>query len=404
MKDYIYLLFIFSSFLLLSCNNEDSLSPDISPSKELNTKENFCLDAYLPEEVDSIYTGITTNAALLKSKKWNNGQIIKIKFLNGTPFLQSKVKQFAEEWLKYANLKFQYVDSNQNADIRINFDNSGGSWSYLGTDCNRISPNQPSMNFGWFTNFTSDTEFSRVIIHEFGHALGLIHEHQSPASNIQWNKSKVYEYYGGAPNYWNQDEVDNNIFYKYSSTVTNYSAFDSKSIMLYSFPSSFTLNGWSSGWNTVLSQTDKNFIAKEYPGKTINQKTNNLYRYNINGQHFYTSNYAELGNNYYESILGKIYSSQISNTYPIYRYFNTINGDRLSTLNWNELRNGGQDGWKYEGISGYAYNIQQSNTIPIYRYFKSTNKPDHLLTTSNTEVAGGKFGYKYEGIAFYVLR
>lgn len=127
MKNYIYLLFIFSSFLLLSCNNEDSLSPDISPSKELNTKENFCLDAYLPEEVDSIYTGITTNAALLKSKKWNNSQIIKIKFLNGTPFLQSKVKQFAEEWLKYANLKFQYVDSNQNADIRINFDNSGGS-------------------------------------------------------------------------------------------------------------------------------------------------------------------------------------------------------------------------------------------------------------------------------------
>lgn len=52
------------------------------------------------------------------------------------------------------------------------------------------------MNFGWFTNYTSDTEFSRTIIYEFGHALGLHHEHQSPTANIQWNKEKVYEYYG----------------------------------------------------------------------------------------------------------------------------------------------------------------------------------------------------------------
>lgn len=269
MKNYFYLSIL--SVFLLSCN-EDNLSSDVSSDAKtlVNAKEHVCLDAYLPESVtllqkDNSTPGISTNAALLNSVKWDNGQVIKIKFLNGTSFLQNKVKQFANEWLKYANVQFQYVASNQNADIRINFDNSGGSWSYLGTDCNRINLSQPSMNFGWFTNSTSNTEFSRVIIHEFGHALGLIHEHQSPATNIQWNKPKVYAYYGGAPNYWSTAEIDNNIFAKYSSTVTNYSAFDNQSIMLYSFPASFTLNGWSSEWNTVLSPTDKSFIAKLYP-------------------------------------------------------------------------------------------------------------------------------------------
>lgn len=114
-----------------------------------------------------------------------------------------------------------------------------------------------------------------------------MHEHQSPASGIQWNKQKVYEYYGGAPNYWSKEKVDQNIFYKYDHTITNYSSFDNKSIMLYSFPSSLSLNGWSSGWNTVLSVKDKEFIAQQYPGKVY--ETQNLYRYFYDSRHFYTS-------------------------------------------------------------------------------------------------------------------
>ncbi len=47
---------------------------------------------------------------------------------------------------------------------------------------------------GWLEPDTPNDEYRRVVLHEFGHALGGIHEHQSPASGvIPWDKPKVYE-------------------------------------------------------------------------------------------------------------------------------------------------------------------------------------------------------------------
>ena len=39
------------------------------------------------------------------------------------------------------------------------------------------------MIFSWFSIST--------VMHEFGHALGLKHEHQSPNANIQWNMKEL---------------------------------------------------------------------------------------------------------------------------------------------------------------------------------------------------------------------
>jgi len=68
-----------------------------------------------------------------------------------------------------------------------------------------------------------------------------------------------------APNYWDQETVDINIFETYSSTQTNFSAYDPESIMHYPIPAELTLNGYEIGWNRVLSETDKAFIATIYP-------------------------------------------------------------------------------------------------------------------------------------------
>ena len=80
------------------------------------------------------------------------------------------------------------------AQIRISFKEEG-SWSYLGKDALQIAAGKPTMNYGWLTPDSQDQEYSRVVLHEFGHALGAIHEHQAPGVTIPWDKTAVYAYY-----------------------------------------------------------------------------------------------------------------------------------------------------------------------------------------------------------------
>jgi hypothetical protein len=125
-----------------------------------------------------------------------------------------------------------------------------------------------------------------------------------------------------------------------------------------------------------------------------------LYRYFGNGEHFYTTNWNELGSGRggyaYEGIQGYIYTNQQPGTVPLYRYFG--NGEHFYTTNWNEL-GGGRGGYAYEGIQGYVNPTQQPGTVPLYRYF---GNGDHFYTTNWSELGGGRGGYGYEGIQCYV--
>ena len=118
------------------------------------------------------------------------------------------------------------------------------------------------MNFN-LTNDDNDQYYSRKVLHEFGHALGAIHEHSSPATPINWNKEAVYKAHEGTT--WDKAMVDHNIFFTYDKTLTNFTAFDPDSIMLYPFPPEWTLDGYSTKENTVLSKNDKDFMKQLYP-------------------------------------------------------------------------------------------------------------------------------------------
>jgi hypothetical protein len=124
------------------------------------------------------------------------------------------------------------------------------------------------MNFGWLDlNYNDKEEYQRVVKHEFGHMLGAVHEHQNPAAegSIPWDRDAVYKYYMGPPNNWTREEVDNNIFEKYSTTRTQYSQFDKDSIMLYSISNKLTIGDYEVPLNTNISEMDKEFMNTIYP-------------------------------------------------------------------------------------------------------------------------------------------
>ena len=203
--------------------------------------------------------------AVVFAKRWPAGRPITVRFLEGDPNIQAKVKEMAMDWTNYGNIKFQFVNDKQDADIQIAFQQGAGSWSYIGIDANTIPPGEPTMNYGWFDETTPDQEFSRTVKHEFGHALGCIHEHQNPAGGIKWNKEAVYKDLGGPPNNWSPETIDHNIFERYSKTITQYTNVDPRSIMTYQFPADWTIDHMSFGENVFdLSDTDKEFIKTQY--------------------------------------------------------------------------------------------------------------------------------------------
>lgn len=205
-----------------------------------------------------------TRAFVVTSKLWKPGRTLRVRFIGGTPAVLEKVKQYANEWTNHIGITFDFGNQ-PDAEIRIAFVKDG-SWSYIGTDCLTIPNNEPTMNYGWFDQPVSEAEYSRVIIHEFGHALGMPHEHNHPNVDIPWNKEAVYRYYMGPPNNWSRAQVDNNLFAKYDRTLTKHSVFDTQSIMLYPIPTEFVTDPkFAVGWNTKLSETDKQFMEMVYP-------------------------------------------------------------------------------------------------------------------------------------------
>jgi Astacin (Peptidase family M12A) len=204
-----------------------------------------------------------SRGAVETSKKWQPGQTLRVRFLDGDSIVQQKIEAVAHQWSQYINIRFEF-GNDLDAEIRISLQ-PGGSWSYIGTAALSIAKDQATMNYGWLNRDTSDEEYSRVVLHEFGHALGMIHEHQHPEAGIPWNRDAVYRYYMEKNN-WSREQVDNNLFAQYSKDITQFSQFDTQSIMLYAVPKELTTNGFEVGWNRYLSETDKAFMGAIYPG------------------------------------------------------------------------------------------------------------------------------------------
>ncbi|NOT87328.1 MAG: hypothetical protein HOP03_04010 [Lysobacter sp.] len=216
--------------------------------------------------------GRVARMALMASKRWatfGSGFVLRCRFLDGSAKMQNKVRTLAKEWEKHANIKIRFVSSAP-AEIRISFYADDGSWSAVGRDALNTTyfpPHLPTMNFGWVRDDSDPDEDRAVILHEFGHALGCVHEHQSPTFDRKWNKAAVLQYFQGPPNFWDKGDIEHNVLKKYSPFGIKATAFDPKSIMLYAFDAElFADNKGPTNENTQLSTTDRTMIKKMYPG------------------------------------------------------------------------------------------------------------------------------------------
>ena len=235
----------------------------------------ICYDRVLPKDMNKPLQatrppsapGEISRGVLDVRKLWINGSTLRVRFMEGTADQQNLVRQQAAWWLEHANLKFDFNNA-LDAEIRIMFDSSDGAWSYVGTDARSIPQSEPTMNLGFLDGGTA--------AHEFGHAIGLGHEHQNPKGGIEWNEPVVIRDLGRPPNSWTPDQVRHNVLEKYKEDQhLRATGFDRDSIMLYAFPGTWTKSGQGTNFNTVLSTGDKTFIGGKdiYPKKNIETVT-----------------------------------------------------------------------------------------------------------------------------------
>jgi len=256
-------------------------------------------------------TGLSPNFIIRLSKHWSqSGQTLKVAFRGGDTALHRDIANAVMEWTQHANLKFDFgvdaagnhrrwstSDTNFVADIRVSFDQVG-YFSLVGNDSiNRTitRPGEESLNLQGFDIQRPD-DWKAVALHEFGHAIGFEHEHQSPVAPCDFRfdddpgyvpttdsfgqfipdsmnrRPGLYTALGGPPNNWPSAVVDFNLKQLPASDSHAYEIgpFDKDSIMKYFFPDWMFAAGRNSACytgaeNLLLSGGDKQGAAKVYP-------------------------------------------------------------------------------------------------------------------------------------------
>ena len=204
-------------------------------------------------------------ARMAAKNRWQV-QVLKIAFQSGTSQgLIQRVMRIASQWSEFTKIPFER-SSSSNAEIRVAFRPGDGHWSYVGIESVPSNVRGNSMNLAISERSLDTNPYdTAVVLHEFGHALGCIHEHQSPGqSGIEFDPEKTINYFRVTYQWPRQMTIDNVLTRYNAGSLLRFSDFDPKSIMLYQYPASITKNKKGTEQNLILSQTDMEFISKLY--------------------------------------------------------------------------------------------------------------------------------------------
>jgi hypothetical protein len=210
-----------------------------------------------------------------RSAIWPMNRPVTVCFFEGSQSVRKHIIDVANDWVNNApGFKWDYgandnirtCDANAPSDIRIGFRGRGYA-SYVGTDAKLISKFKPTMILENFDTVQFSERDDGVIRHEWGHALGFEHEHQSPDSPCEdeFNWERLY---ASLP--WPKDTVDFNMRRLNNSSNYNVSVYDPQSIMHYdlqesAFRNPDTAKCYIKRPNNFLSEQDKRAVVEAYP-------------------------------------------------------------------------------------------------------------------------------------------
>lgn len=270
--------------LLLTCGNI------YGHSVKTNSEELTPPTVARLEEISALRKDFGDGAPVIKGvfsqmTIWPAWSELRACFYDGETSLKRFFVDVARKWLNQTSLKVDFGDPKggyrkcdsppfDKNDIRITF-NMDGYWSYIGRESlyANVIQKGPSLNIntgGASFNRLNQKVLEPLILHEFGHAIGLMHEHQSPesrcADELDW--PHLYEY--AKKNWgWDEEKARMNFVQYFSSPRLRTTPYDRQSIMHYAVPASMFKKGSKSPCfvprPTKISQWHRVTVISAYP-------------------------------------------------------------------------------------------------------------------------------------------
>lgn len=164
--------------------------------------------------------------------------------VNGPPEFKDRVKTIlSEKVFPYVNLTFEFVDR----DGACLIDNQ---WS-MGGVCMGSGTRTPTIHLSNSSQF--------LVIHEFGHALGMMHESRNPSATLTWVDSALQQKYAsGNTNIYKQ------ITKQFDTSKIRALPFDQNSVMGYPLPASTNLENIEMQPSNEFTDLDKEWLRQTY--------------------------------------------------------------------------------------------------------------------------------------------
>ena len=205
--------------------------------------------------------------AMLTSRYWGAGGVrLTVSFLEDVDQgLAQHILYHMNAWSDHCNVLFTLQGINSaDGQVRITLRGSG-YWSYLGTDILLIPAGQPTMCLRDFDQGMPESEFVRVIRHEAGHGLGMIHEHLRRQRVAQLDRQKTIAYFMRTQG-WSAREVEQQVLTPVEDwELIETPEADEDSIMCYQLPGEITLDGQPIRGGTDIDDADAELAGSVYP-------------------------------------------------------------------------------------------------------------------------------------------